>query len=92
MEQVRTTLEKRKHSRLWAPKGLRAIKKFLTERDHEDAAAFGEDSAPEKTETEINEVSYREYTCLILNYVLNIHGHKDAILTVGHLQMCPKRS
>ncbi|KIM71841.1 hypothetical protein PILCRDRAFT_93686 [Piloderma croceum F 1598] len=59
MEQVRTTLEKRKHPRLWAPKGLRAIKKFLTERDHEDAAVFGEDSAPEKTETGINEESYR---------------------------------
>jgi len=61
MEQVRATLEKRKHNRLWAPKGLRAIKKFFTESDHEDGAAFGEDRAPEKTEPELNGESYREY-------------------------------
>lgn len=92
MEQERVTLEKRKHPRLWAPKGLRAIKKFFTEKDHEDAAAFGEESAPEKTATGINEESYREYNCLILGYLLNIRGYKDVILTVGHLQMCLKRS
>ena len=92
MEQVKITSEKRSRPRLWAPKGLRAIKKFLTEKDHEDTAAFGEDSAPEETETEINEKSYREYKCLILDCLLNTRGYKDAILTVGHLRMCLKRS
>jgi hypothetical protein len=61
VEQVRATLEKRKNNRLWAPKGIRAINKFFTERDHEDAALFGEDQTPEKTEIGIKQESYREY-------------------------------
>ena len=61
MEQVRTTSEKRKSNRLWAPKGLRAIKKLFTERNHDDtAAAFGEDEVPEQTETELKQGSYSE--------------------------------
>jgi len=59
MHQVRATMEKRKSNRLWAPKGLRAIKKFFTERDHEDGATFGEDRAPEKTEFGLND-SFRQ--------------------------------
>jgi hypothetical protein len=39
---------------------MRAIKKF-TESNHEDGAAIGEDRAPEKTDPESNEESYREY-------------------------------
>jgi hypothetical protein len=61
MEQVNATLEKRKNNRLWVPKGLRAIKKLYTERGHEDGADFGEDRAPEMTETELTQKSYREY-------------------------------
>jgi hypothetical protein len=79
MEQVRATLEKRKNNRLWAPKGLRAIKKFVTERDHQDGAAFGEDPEPEKTETELMQGSYREHSTLP---IVNLTEH-DATVRTG---------
>jgi hypothetical protein len=72
MEQVKATGEKRKNNRLWAPKGLRSIKKLFTERDDEDAAPFGEDRAPEKTEIELNQNSYREYRSFTFGYPLNM--------------------
>ncbi|KAF7972398.1 hypothetical protein HWV62_18046 [Athelia sp. TMB] len=59
MEKMGHTLGKRQKNRLWAPKGLRAIGKVFTDRDHDEAAAFGENPSPEKTEAQVKEESYR---------------------------------
>ena len=62
MEKMGHTLGKRQKNRLWAPKGLRAIGKVFTDRDHDEAAAFGENPSPEKTEAQVKEESYRACT------------------------------
>lgn len=63
MEKVRDTAAERKTNKLWAPKGLRTLKKLFTERDHEDGAEFGEDRSPEKPEAKVTNDSYREFHC-----------------------------
>lgn len=57
MEKVRETVEKRKKNRLWAPKGLRAIKKLFTEDAHDEDGAFGEDRSTEKAEESVESYS-----------------------------------
>lgn len=59
MEKVAETMGKRQRNRLWAPKGLRAIGKIFTEKEHDDAAGFGENPVLEKTDAELKEESYR---------------------------------
>lgn len=60
MQKVKDTTAERKTIRLWAPKGLRTLKKLFTERDHEDGAEFGEDRSAEKPEDDLKTDSYRE--------------------------------
>lgn len=61
MEKTGETLTKRKKNRLWAPKGLRAIAKIFTDKSHVDEAAeFGENPMPEKSDAEKKEETYRQ--------------------------------
>ena len=67
METIRGKVEKRAKNRLWAPKGLRAIGKFVFARGDEGNAAFGEDTSrgvdedvsPEASEDYEREEVYR---------------------------------
>lgn len=61
MVKVRDTTAERERNTLWAPKGLRALKKLFTEREHEDGAEFGEDRSPETPEKNTADESYREF-------------------------------
>ena len=46
---------KRQRSRLWAPKGLRAVWKLLTDEDQDSSQTIGEDARPEDVTQEVSQ-------------------------------------
>ncbi|KZT02812.1 uncharacterized protein LAESUDRAFT_729774 [Laetiporus sulphureus 93-53] len=60
VEVIGDTARKRRQNRLWAPKGIRAIGKLITQRGDAGERALGEDPAPfeEEEPEQVNEKAY----------------------------------